>query len=290
MAIGADIFLRDTNFIESGFRQKSIGTSLRTAFPLTEYIVMNLSYGLTKDKVATNFLSDSPYVKDSSGEFITSSISYGLSYNSLDNPQKPNRGQLATLSQEFAGLGGNEKYIKTLAKYDVYIPVTRSWVFNIALEGGHIQGLGRDVRLNRRFFLGNPRMRGFKEAGIGPREWKETFPEFYTGFSLGGNTFYTAKAELFIPLGGGARDLGIEASAYVDAGALFNIDAEDSLISDSGVLYTLLGDTVAPRVSVGVGFSWASPFGPFRIDLAKAIRNQVSDETEFFQFNVGTRF
>ena len=47
---------------------------------------------------------------------------------------------------------------------------------------------------------------------------------------------------------------------------------------------------MAPRVSVGIGFSWASPFGPFRIDLAKAIRKQRSDESEFFQFNVGTRF
>ncbi|MDG1004462.1 MAG: outer membrane protein assembly factor BamA, partial [Emcibacteraceae bacterium] len=42
MAVGADLFLRDTNFVESGFRQKSIGTTLRTAFPLTEYIVMQL--------------------------------------------------------------------------------------------------------------------------------------------------------------------------------------------------------------------------------------------------------
>jgi len=95
---------------------------------------------------------------------------------------------------------------------------------------------------------------------------------------------------LFIPLGGGARDLGIEASAYVDAGALFNVDAEDSLTSAAGVVYSKLGDTPTPRVSVGIGFSWASPFGPFRIDLAKAIRSQPSDETEFFQFNVGTRF
>ncbi|MBT5072093.1 MAG: BamA/TamA family outer membrane protein, partial [Kordiimonadaceae bacterium] len=64
----------------------------------------------------------------------------------------------------------------------------------------------------------------------------------------------------------------------------------ESLINEQGLLYTLLGDTMAPRVSVGIGFSWASPFGPFRIDLAKAIRKQRSDESEFFQFNVGTRF
>lgn len=290
LAVGADIFLRDTNFIESGFRQKSLGTSLRSGFPLTEYIIMNLSYGLTKDTVITSFLSDSPYLKGSSGNYVTSAVSYGISYNTLDYPQKPTSGQLFIVNQELAGLGGNEKYIKTTAQYDFYIPIYKAWVFNIGAEGGHIQGLGRDVRLNKRFFLGNPRIRGFREAGLGPREWRQGFRELYSGYTLGGNTFYTTKAELFIPLGGGARDLGIEASAYVDAGALFNVDEEDSLTSALGVVYSKLGDTPTPRVSVGIGFSWASPFGPFRIDLAKAIRSQPSDETEFFQFNVGTRF
>jgi len=290
VAVGADIFLRDTNFIESGFRSKTIGSSLRTAFPLTEFIVMNLSYNISKEEVITSFFTDSPYIGGNSGNFLTSAISYGLSYNSLDNPQKPNRGKLISFNQEFAGLGGNQKYIRSTAKFDWYYPIYKAWVFSLRAEASHIQGLGQDIRLNKRAFLGNPKVRGFKEAGLGPREYKESNLEFFSGFSLGGNTYYTSTAELFIPLGGGARDLGIEASAYVDVGALFNIDAEDSLISERGVLYTLLGDTMTPRVSVGIGFSWASPFGPFRIDLAKAIRSQPSDETEFFQFNVGTRF
>ncbi len=290
LALGADIFLRDTNFIESGFRNKQVGTNLRVGFPLTEYVVMGLSYGLTREDVRTSTFTDSPYIADNSGRFTTSAITYSLSYNTLDNPQKPNRGQQAILRQEFAGLGGNEKYIRTTAQYDFYTPLIGQWVFNIGAEGGHIFGLGQDVRLNKRFFLGNPQIRGFKEAGVGPREYREGFTEFFNGFSLGGNTFYKATAELFIPLGGGARDLGIEASLYADVGALFDIDAQDSLISETGVLYTMLGNTADPRVSVGIGFSWNSPFGPFRIDLAKAIRHQPSDETEFFQFNVGTRF
>ena len=32
-----------------------------------------------------------------------------------------------------------------------------------------------------------------------------------------------------------------------------------------------LGDTPSPRVSVGIGVNWNSPFGPFRIDIAKAL-------------------
>ena len=42
--------------------------------------------------------------------------------------------------------------------------------------------------------------------------------------------------------------------------------------------------------SIGVGVSWNSPFGPFRFDLAKALKKVEGDETQIFQFNVGTQF
>ena len=45
-----------------------------------------------------------------------------------------------------------------------------------------------------------------------------------------------------------------------------------------------------PRLSVGIGVNWISPFGPLRIDIAKALLKQEGDETKFFSFNVGTQF
>ena len=51
-----------------------------------------------------------------------------------------------------------------------------------------------------------------------------------------------------------------------------------------------LGDTWKPRISVGIGVNWNSPFGPFRIDMAKAIVKRQGDDTKLFTFNVGTQF
>ena len=51
-----------------------------------------------------------------------------------------------------------------------------------------------------------------------------------------------------------------------------------------------LGDTPSPRLSVGVGVNWNSPFGPFRIDFAHALLKQDGDDTKRFTFNVGTQF
>jgi len=50
------------------------------------------------------------------------------------------------------------------------------------------------------------------------------------------------------------------------------------------------GDTASPRVSVGIGVNWNSPFGPFRIDIAKALLKEPGDDTKLFTFNVGTQF
>ena len=51
-----------------------------------------------------------------------------------------------------------------------------------------------------------------------------------------------------------------------------------------------LGDSPRPRVSVGIGVNWNSPFGPLRIDVAKALLSQRGDDTKLITFNVGTQF
>jgi len=50
------------------------------------------------------------------------------------------------------------------------------------------------------------------------------------------------------------------------------------------------GDTWYPRVSIGVGVNWNSPFGPFRINVAYPIVSYEGDDTKVFSFNVGTQF
>jgi outer membrane protein insertion porin family len=51
-----------------------------------------------------------------------------------------------------------------------------------------------------------------------------------------------------------------------------------------------VGDSPSPRLSVGVGLNWNSPFGPFRIDIAHALLSEEGDDTKLFSFNVGTAF
>ena len=290
---GIDLYARETEYEESGYKQESYGFGVRGAFPVTEYVVMSLRYNLRRDKVESAFQRTSPYLNDSEGRFTTSSVGYGLVFDQLDNRQRPSSGQRIVFNQDFAGVGGNVSYLRNSLTYDFYIPVFGEWVLNFNAQGGHLLGIGKDIRINDRFFLGGPRMRGFSQAGVGPKDRNTSLALADDPLeSLGGNSYYKGGAELFVPLGSGAKELGIEVSTYVDVGALFTLDEPDSLPDDfnPAVTHVIRGDTASPRVSVGVGISWSSPFGPFRLDFAKALKKQDTDETEFFQFNIGTRF
>jgi outer membrane protein insertion porin family len=144
--------------------------------------------------------------------------------------------------------------------------------------------------------------------------------------AIGGRAYYLGRAELQIPLGASIRELGLRPSVFVDVGALFKIrdpGLTDVLPNDprtqnrcvdasggstpvptTGICPTgttltfgiapfdeeFLGDTPKPRVSVGFGVNWNSPFGPFRIDVAKALITAEGDDTKLITFNVGTAF
>jgi outer membrane protein insertion porin family len=367
IAVGGDIFRRDYNSFrftgrgndrDTTYEQVTTGFQLRMGVPLTEFTSLAVRYGLNFDDVSLDrdqFFSADPitgviacdpvlagrYLCDAIGKRTTSSIGYSLVFDNLNNRLRPSAGQRVIFSQDFAGLGGSVKYIRTRIDADKYWNVGSGFIFSVGLEAGYIKGLGQEVRLTDRFFLGEPQMRGFGIRGVGPR----VIRQFYNGpvldpdssnetdDALGGNKYYLGRAELEIPLGSGARELGLRPSLFMDAGAVFGVrrptptpnpppgrqrtDSNGNLLftdptgapttsptstSSTGVVTpnnplrlppfeeTFFGDSAKPRLSIGVGVNWNSPFGPFRIDVAKALLKEPGDQTKLFTFNVGTQF
>jgi len=333
LSAGINLFRSDlNNQFESSFEQSTTGLSLQGSSLLTEFFSFGLRYTFRIDDVslpgnffnedgslATNtrtLVADDPindddvltvtrplasaFVTDAIGQEVTSSIGFSLVYNSLNNAIRPTRGQRAVFSLDFAGLGGDDRYIRSRLDYDIYKSLFAGFILRIGAEGGIIQGLGDDIEVNDRFFLGGPRIRGFRIRGIGPRD-------VVTNDQLGGNKYYLGGVELEFPLGEAARELGLRASAFVDVGSVWGLDNTNNLFERTQVngQSAIFGNSPAPRISAGVGVSWNSPFGPFRIDFARAIRQQGTatiftdlgspitlpvDEVETLQFNVGTQF
>ncbi|WP_299327943.1 outer membrane protein assembly factor BamA [Parasphingopyxis sp.] len=398
IAVGVDLFRRDFdsfNFIgndrNTTFQQVSTGFQIRAGVPLTEFWTLALRYGLSQEDVTldenTFFINDecSPllagrFLCDAIGNRIISSIGYSLVYNNLDNNIRPSRGRRVILSQDFAGVFGDVRYLRTRIDADQFFNLGSGFIFGLSAEAGYIYSFENrpgegidDVRLTDRFFLGEPQIRGFDIRGVGPRVQRFfynvgdgadgfsndliTDPRSVQDDAIGGRAYYLARAELEIPLGSGARELGFRPSIFIDAGAVFGVtdpvlqtfpclDADGNEVGrtpcsdgatpgrinvqardiDGNLLYIFtdpvtneqtsttdpvtngvvnppllatsqppflerfVGDSPSPRVTVGVGVSWNSPFGPFRIDLAYALLQEEGDEDKIFSFNIGTQF
>ena len=385
IALGGNIYRRDLNafnYLSNGdrnttYEQATTGFQIRTGVPMTEYMSASLRYTLNYDDVSlssdyyTNGQCDpilaGRYLCEAIGKRTTSSVGYSLIYDTRDNRIRPTRGFNVTLSQDFAGLGGSVKYVKTRANAGKWINVGGGFIFSLTGEGGYIFSLENQrydsegdpiekIRLTDRFFLGEPYMRGFAIRGVGPRVIRKygtygtdgafTETDSTSDDALGGKLYYLGHAELEIPLGAGAREMGLRPSVFVDVGAVGSIKAPKlnnflgycyvtTTVADSsgtttststtseralanaacqtsasettgtdGSVTTVTptyqsgtafveqyyGNTLKPRVSVGFGVNWNSPFGPFRIDIAKALVKAAGDDTKLITFNIGTQF
>lgn len=293
ISAGIDLFAIQSEVDRnSTFDTTALGGSLRLGLPIGERSVLALRYTLRRDKLDTSINTRSRFIIDAVGTETTSLVGFSLIYDSLDNPQKPTRGQRAVFNQDFAGLGGTVFYLRNTVEYNRFFPLPFGFRGRVGGEAGLIKGLGEEIRINDRFFLGGPRVRGFDVAGIGPVVVfvDENGEPLFTGNNnrndfIGGETFYTAKFEIFLPLGEAARELGVEASLFADAGALFELGDEQEFPGER-----IFGDSARPRLALGVGVGWDSPFGPFRIDIAKIFNESRFDDTQSFGFNVGTSF
>ncbi len=273
ISAGVDLFKTSQDFSQqSSFDRKSNGGRLRMGYALTEHTRHSFNYTLDDTSIDNVSATASRFIREQAGSTLTSSVGQSISYDTRNNRFDPSSGMLLSLRQDVAGVGGDSHFLRHEADAAFYYPFAKQWTGSLSGSAGYIQGLGEDVRIQNRFFIGERQFRGFNQAGIGPRDTT-------TRDALGGNSYYIGTAELLFPLGL-PEDLGFRGAIFTDVGSLWNAADKGPDVADSSAM----------RVSSGVGLAWTSPFGPIRIDLAKAIAKQKEDETQLIRFSFGTRF
>jgi outer membrane protein insertion porin family len=272
---GVDLFHITRELREdSVFDERRTGGGLRLGYDITENLSQTLRYVVRQVNITDIDPLASRFIKEQEGETLTSSIGQELTYDTRDNIQLPTSGYYIRYATEFAGVGGDVDFLRNSIGSGFFVPVAGDeWVWSFESNTGYVFGWsGEDIRINDRFFIGGDDLRGFKLAGVGPRDLATDDP-------LGGNMFFTASTELRFPLGL-PEELGVTGRSFIDAGTVSQSDSEGTGVVDSGSI----------RASAGVGLAWQSPFGPVRIDFAQAIAKEDYDETEFFRFSFGTQF
>jgi outer membrane protein insertion porin family len=332
MAVGFDLFSKyDDNTKYSYYTNRMTGGALRLGLPLTEEVSVLFRYSLYQQDIKVPNTYKQPYndcfyplpgvtspyygqnavgpnggllyncaypeaslaLKEGLGAYMTSAVGYTLVYNTLDNNKNPRAGVYAELKQDFAGLGGDSRFMRTSGEVRYYRELTDDVVGIVKLQAGNI--VGKDLRIMDQYFLGPSLVRGFAPAGLGPRDISPGIDP--KNNPLGGTTYFGGSLEAQFPIWGVPRELGFKGAVFADAGTLFDYKGRTNfagLIPVTAVQgypsSITVWDNSAIRASVGASLLWTSPLGPIRFDFAYPVMKEKYDRTQIFRFSGGTSF
>ncbi|MEM6463356.1 MAG: outer membrane protein assembly factor BamA [Pseudomonadota bacterium] len=279
LAAGFDIS-RVENTSQDNYDIETTGITFRVAAPITDSLSTILAYTYSEEEytpvVGATFstpiqdaINNSPWTK--------SSISNTLVYSTLDDRNLPRSGVFARMTGEFAGLGGDARFIKVVGRGSYFHTLSDfgDIIGMVSAGAGHVVSTSGNLRVFDQLFVGGETIRGFESQGIGPRD--------LNGDALGGTTYFNATAEIGFPMPIFPRDFGLRGAVFADAATLYGDDLNLAGTPVNGL-------DLEWRASVGGSVIWASPFGPLRVDFGFPVAKESFDRTQTFRFGTSGRF
>ena len=263
LSAGFDLYQTEREFTE--YNYESLGTGLRLGHPFAEFWRWNLGYRASRDRVSDLVDSTSLEIRDQEGTRVTSAVSGSLGRDSRDAVVAPTKGGQASLQVEFAGLGGDSRFVKTGALTTHYQPLWLNHILAGRIEAGYGFGWSdKPLPIFERYYLGGPNsIRGFKFRQVSPRD--------EAGIRVGGTSEVLGNAEYIVPL-----PFGIRLAGFFDIGNVYGFGTDFDLTD--------------LRKAAGGGVRWQSPFGPIRLDYGFNLDRRTGEDAGAFHFSVGTPF
>ncbi len=265
-SLGGNIYRRKFDYYD--YNEDSLGGSLKIGKKIGRHYHASLTY-LYEDTELSNVsdsLLNSIYYQE--GRVVKSSLIPAITFDNTDDYYLPRSGMNITGSVEYAGVGGDAKFIRTSlsAKYYYGFEDLIDYDLIVRLKGkvSTITDKGY-VPLNEKLYLGGMgTVRGFKYGTLAPRN--------EIGALVGANKLAAASLELSIPL---VESVQMRILTFLDYGMTGNGSFNE-----------------IHRYSTGVGIEWAkSPLGvPLQISYAKALDAKPGDRTSKIEFSLGRRF
>lgn len=253
---------------DQGYENTVVSSGINTSFEQFRNIYTKLGVSAAYDDLRTDS-SASQSLKKQAGEFTELAGVYGFSHDGRDRSFMPTKGSIFGFEQTLP-FYADKSYISNTLTYSKYNSFNENIIGAGKIYLSAINGLSDDdVRISKRKNLSTNRLRGFERNKIGPKDGKD---------HVGGNYAAALNLEANLPnlLPENTRT---DISLFLDFGNLWGVDY-DSSIDESNEI----------RSSTGVAASWNSPLGPMTFILSTNLSKASTDETESFNFNLGTTF
>ena len=275
---GFNAFYRETDADEANiatYTLDAFGGDITFGIPISEENRINLGVGYERTQIdlpSDNTISRySDFIDREGDTFDTVTLNLGWSSDDRNNALLPTSGVSQTLTGEFAIPGPSLQYYKLKYKANAYHPINETFTFALRGEFGYGESYGdtEEFPFFQNFYAGGIRsVRGFQANTLGVKEDDEP---------LGGNLLVSGGAEVIFPVPFMKKTLkSFRLSAFTDFGNVYDVDQD----FDAGLL----------RYSAGLSAIWISPFGAMSFSIAAPLKKEDGDETEAFQFSLGSTF
>ncbi|MGD1976079.1 MAG: outer membrane protein assembly factor BamA [Gammaproteobacteria bacterium] len=220
-------------------------------------------------------------------DFISYELLAGWIYDSRNRAMFADRGARQSLAFAVTGPGSEVQYFTSRFNYTKYWPIRGQWALKLAGDWAYAQELGDTTATPpyKRYFGGGPNsVRGFKEGRLGPRDSLNN--------PYGGNILIANQLELVVPIPEQWQNKG-RLSLFFDSGNVFSDDGTSFFeLDEEGNVYKAdySFDISDMRYSTGIAAEWLSPLGVFRFSYGFPLNDEAEDETENFQFSIGSAF
>ncbi|MEM7447520.1 MAG: outer membrane protein assembly factor BamA [Myxococcota bacterium] len=232
---------------------------------------------------------------------FTSSVRFGLSWDSRDNRITATDGIFASASTEVSEsmFGSQNIFVRSTGFFRYYKQLFNFLTLKVNTELGLITSR-RDigVPIFERFYLGGIfNVRGFRLNSLGPRLGLQT--EFdpnvdlvdEDGIAVGGNLQAFYNVELEFPI---VETVGIRGLVFTDGGNAWNLEdkicAGPATTQEDDFSDRCSIDVTRLRTSWGFGFRWFSPLGPLRFEWGLPFHPRSFERDMRFEFTIGNFF
>lgn len=283
IAGGFDVYRQTRE--DSTYDTELTGASIRLGLPITDALRGQVAYNYTTETYTLTGFGVPPasvVTAAMTSPWVKSSISATLLYNTIDDLKDPREGIYATATAEYAGLGGDARFVlvtgrasyyKTLLDEADVIGVVSGGAGHISFQSGAVNRIFDQFQASQRM------VRGFEAAGWGPFDR-------LAADHVGGQTYFHGSVEAQFPLPVVPDSLGIKGAVFADAATLYGVNG----LTPTGVGGVFDSAASALRASVGASLIWNSPFGPLRVDYAIPVEKQPTDLLQEFNFGISSRF
>ncbi len=253
---------------DQGYENTLITAGVGTAFEQYKDIYASLGISANYDDLKTeNSASDS--LKKQSGNFSELSGNYGFTYDKRNRSFMPTDGSIISFNQ-IVPIYADKSYLGNTLLFSSYNSLTEDVVGAAKFYVSAVNGIGSDdVRISKRRFLSSKRLRGFKRGKVGPTDGTD-----HIGGNYASSLNFEANLPNLLP-----EATKTDVSFFLDFGNVWGVDYDKSI-----------GESNKIRSSTGAAASWISPLGPMTFVLSRNITKADTDETEGFNFNLGTTF